>query len=63
MPNGREQNHRRALASLRVTAEGFARAGAAIAGLGLPAAICQEGGYAVDHLGALLERFIKGWGG
>ena len=51
------------LASLRVTAEGFARAGAAIAGLGLPAAICQEGGYAVDHLGALLERFIKGWGG
>lgn len=49
------------LASLRVTADGFARAGAAIAALGLPAAICQEGGYAVDHLGALLARFLGAW--
>ena len=51
------------LASLRVTGDGFSRAGAAIAGLGLPAAICQEGGYAVDHLAALLVRFMEGWGG
>jgi acetoin utilization deacetylase AcuC-like enzyme len=50
------------LAMLRVTAEGFARAGAAIAALRLPSAICQEGGYAVEHLGPLLERFIGGWG-
>jgi acetoin utilization deacetylase AcuC-like enzyme len=49
------------LASLRVTAEGFSRAAAAISSLGLPAAICQEGGYAVDHLGHLLARFLGAW--
>lgn len=49
------------LAALRVTAEGFARAAAAISALRLPTAICQEGGYAVDHLGALLARFLGEW--
>ncbi|RVT96076.1 histone deacetylase family protein [Rhodovarius crocodyli] len=49
------------LASLKVTEEGFARAGAAISALGLPTAICQEGGYAVDHLGHLLARFLGAW--
>ena len=49
------------LASLRVTADGFARASAAISGLNLPAAICQEGGYAVEHLGPLLARFLGAW--
>jgi len=49
------------LAALRVTAEGFARAAEAISGLGLPTAICQEGGYAVDHLGTLLARFLGAW--
>lgn len=50
------------LAALRVSAEGFARAGAAISALRLPAAIVQEGGYAVAHLGGLLARFLTGWG-
>ncbi len=50
------------LNALRVTADGFARAGALLAGLGLPSVIVQEGGYAVDHLGPLLERFLTGWG-
>jgi len=46
------------LAALRVTEGGFARAGEAIAGLGLPTAIVQEGGYNVDVLGPLLARFL-----
>jgi acetoin utilization deacetylase AcuC-like enzyme len=50
------------LNALNVTAEGFARAGALIAALGLPSAIIQEGGYNVDLLGALLQRFLTGWG-
>ncbi|WP_424136479.1 histone deacetylase family protein [Roseomonas chloroacetimidivorans] len=49
------------LAALRVTAEGFARAGAAIAGLRLPTAIIQEGGYNVDVIGGLLARFLGEW--
>ncbi|MCX8132793.1 MAG: histone deacetylase family protein [Roseococcus sp.] len=50
------------LAALSVSAEGFARAGAAIGALGLPTAICQEGGYNVDLLGELLARFLTGFG-
>jgi acetoin utilization deacetylase AcuC-like enzyme len=50
------------LAALKVTAEGFARAGAAIGALKLPTAICQEGGYNVDILGELLARFLAGFG-
>ncbi|OWJ59022.1 acetylpolyamine amidohydrolase, partial [Inquilinus limosus] len=51
------------LAALQVTEDGFARAGAAIRGLGKPAAIIQEGGYAVDVLGRLLARFFDGFSG
>jgi acetoin utilization deacetylase AcuC-like enzyme len=51
------------LAALRVTEEGFARAGAAIRAIGLPTAIVQEGGYNVGLIGVLLERFLTGWGG
>ncbi len=47
------------LGFLRVTADGFARAGALIAGLGIPTAIVQEGGYNTDLLGALLERTLR----
>jgi acetoin utilization deacetylase AcuC-like enzyme len=47
---------------LSVTADGFAKAGAMIGGLGLPTAITQEGGYNVDMIGTLLERFLTGWG-
>jgi acetoin utilization deacetylase AcuC-like enzyme len=51
------------LNALAVTADGFARAGAMIAALKLPSAIIQEGGYNVDLLGTLLQRFLTGWGG
>jgi acetoin utilization deacetylase AcuC-like enzyme len=51
------------LNALRVTEDGFCRAGAAIAAAGLPAAIIQEGGYNLDLLGALLARFLAAWRG
>ena len=41
---------------LAVSDDGFARAGAAIGALGLPTVLVQEGGYAVDALGRLLQR-------
>lgn len=50
------------LNALSVTEEGFARAGALLGGMGLPAAIVQEGGYNVDVIGTLLERFLTAWG-
>ncbi|NKE47620.1 histone deacetylase family protein [Roseomonas frigidaquae] len=51
------------LGFLRVTEDGFSQAGALIAAARLPSAIIQEGGYNVELLGRLLERFIIGWGG
>lgn len=51
------------LNALAVSEDGFARAGALLAGLGLPSAIVQEGGYAVEVIGTLLERFLSGWSG
>lgn len=51
------------LAALTVTEDGFARAGAAIGRLGLPAAIVQEGGYNVELIGGLLGQFLEGLGG
>ncbi len=48
---------------LAVTEDGFARAGALIAGLGLPCALVQEGGYNVSLLGVLLARFLEGLSG
>lgn len=50
------------LNALSVTEEGFARAGALLGAMRLPAAIVQEGGYNVDVIGTLLERFLAGWG-
>ena len=50
------------LGFLAVTADGFARAGAAIAALGKPCALVQEGGYNLDMLGPLLTRFLEGLG-
>ena len=46
------------LGYLRVTADGFSRAAAAVAALGLPTAIIQEGGYNTGELGPLLERTL-----
>ncbi|MEO6782218.1 MAG: histone deacetylase family protein, partial [Bradyrhizobium sp.] len=50
------------LNALSVTADGFARAGEIIGALHLPTAIVQEGGYNVDVIGDLLERFLEGFG-
>lgn len=44
----------------RVTTPGFARIAAAIARLGLPALIVQEGGYLQPDLGASLTAFLGG---
>ena len=49
------------LNALSVTADGFARAGAAIGGLGLPTVLVQEGSYNVDVIGGLLKRFLTGF--
>lgn len=46
-------------AGLRVTTPGFGRIGRAVAGLGLPAVIVQEGGYLCPELGDNLEAFLK----
>ena len=48
---------------LSVTTPGFARIGEAIAGLGLPTVIVQEGGYLCDALGDNLTAFLTGFGG
>ena len=50
------------LNALSVTPDGFARAGEAIGRFPGPIAIVQEGGYAVDWLAVLLERFVTGLG-
>jgi len=43
-----------------VTTEGFGRIGAAIAAIGRPLALVQEGGYVSDALGANLTGFLQG---
>jgi acetoin utilization deacetylase AcuC-like enzyme len=62
VPLGFDASENEPLAALKVTPDGFARAGAALAGLRLPTALTQEGGYNVDLLGTLLTRFLTGWG-
>ncbi|WVT77494.1 histone deacetylase family protein (plasmid) [Sinorhizobium chiapasense] len=47
---------------LSVSTPGFARIGEAIAGLGLPTAIVQEGGYLCDALSDNLTAFLTGFG-
>ncbi|TIW40544.1 MAG: histone deacetylase family protein, partial [Mesorhizobium sp.] len=42
---------------------GFSRIGEAIAGLGLPTVIVQEGGYLCDELSDNLNAFLTGFGG
>ncbi|TIX56859.1 MAG: histone deacetylase family protein, partial [Mesorhizobium sp.] len=48
---------------LSVTTPGFSRIGEAIAGLGLPTVIVQEGGYLCNELGDNLTAFLTGFGG
>lgn len=46
---------------LRVTEEGFAAAGRALAGVGAPTVFVQEGGYDVATLGALVLAVLEGF--
>ena len=48
------------LGFLGVGDDGFARAGEAVRGLGLPCAVVQEGGYNTAVIGGLLGRFLGG---
>ena len=48
---------------LSVTTPGFARIAEAVAGLGLPTVIVQEGGYLCDALSDNLTSFLTGFGG
>jgi acetoin utilization deacetylase AcuC-like enzyme len=49
-------------AGLAVTTEGFARIGAAVAALGLPTVIVQEGGYLCPELGDNLAAVLGAFG-
>lgn len=49
------------LAGLKVTTEGFRRVGGAIARLGLPTVLVQEGGYLTDILGVNLAAVLGGY--
>lgn len=50
------------LSFLAVSEDGFARAGAAVRALGVPAAVVQEGGYNIDVMSGLLVRFLGALG-
>jgi len=50
------------ISDLAVTADGFERCGAAVAALGLPTVVLQEGGYDVDALGDNVRRWLVGLG-
>ena len=49
------------LAGLKLTTDGFRRIGAAIARIGLPTVLVQEGGYLSDILGANLAAVLGGF--
>jgi acetoin utilization deacetylase AcuC-like enzyme len=44
---------------LRISTDGFGRIAEAVAGLGLPTLLVQEGGYLSEHLGRNLARFLE----
>jgi len=48
------------ICDLALTADGFERCGAAVAGLGRPTVVVQEGGYDVDALGENVRRWLSG---
>jgi acetoin utilization deacetylase AcuC-like enzyme len=49
------------LAGLKITTEGFRRIGGALARLGLPTVMVQEGGYLSPSLGANLAAVLAGY--
>jgi acetoin utilization deacetylase AcuC-like enzyme len=48
------------MCDLAVTTDGFARCGRAVAALGRPLVVLQEGGYADDALGANVAAWLTG---
>lgn len=58
---GLDAYERDPLKGLAVTTPGFSRVGAAIARLGLPTLLVQEGGYLSEELGQNLTSFLKGF--
>ena len=62
VPLGFDASEREPLSFLGVTADGFARAAEKLAALKLPTVLVQEGGYNVEVIGSLLERFLTAWG-
>jgi acetoin utilization deacetylase AcuC-like enzyme len=48
------------IGSLALTADGFRAAGAQVGGLDRPTLVLQEGGYALEHLGALARAVLDG---
>lgn len=62
VPLGFDASEREPLSFLGVTADGFARAAEKLAALNLPTVLVQEGGYNVEVIGTLLERFLTAWG-
>ncbi|MCU1397659.1 MAG: hypothetical protein JWN62_768 [Acidimicrobiales bacterium] len=50
------------ICDLALTADGFERCGAAVAELGLPTVVVQEGGYDVAALGDNVKRWLVGLG-
>jgi len=62
VPLGFDASEHEPLSFLSVSADGFARAAEKLAALNLPTVLVQEGGYAVEVIGGLLERFLNAWG-
>ena len=48
------------ICDLSLTTDGFESCGAAVAGLGLPTVVLQEGGYDDDELGENVSRWLLG---
>jgi acetoin utilization deacetylase AcuC-like enzyme len=48
------------ICDLSITTDGFRRCGAAVAALGLPTVVLQEGGYDVPNLGINAQSWLTG---
>ena len=49
------------ISDLALTEDGFARIGAAVAALGMPTVVVQEGGYADEALGPNVRAWLTGF--
>ena len=50
------------ICDLSITTDGFGHCGAAVAALGLPTVVLQEGGYDVANLGINAQSWLTGLG-